>query len=363
MPDYARPSTFRLVGPNAKKVYTEQWSGTYSNSPRVNGVLVLRSNPCNLRHWRLTGYSETPSTYGYYSSGGGADSGYTPPQGFTPSDNQAYNRWRGKLHKGGASLGVTLGSWKQSRRMITDRCRKLGDHLDYALKRLNSNDVLRHRVERKKRSRELLADDILETKFGWKPLFEDLHASLFTVCKDGVPPEWVRGSGRSIQKSLYFSNSGQVRYTSECNFVVTTTYGAKVAISNPNLWLLNRLGLINPATVAWDLIPWSFVVQMFVNVNSLIESVTDTVGLDVTEHSITRSWKNLQQDLQVGTAGVYSGMVYKANQFVVSKTRTLGTPLKPVLALTVPELNWDLAVTAASLAVQKFKRINRLLGI
>lgn len=366
MPNYGRPSVKFPVYDNRGNVltvYKEQWSGSYNNSPRVNGKLMLQTNPCNLKHWRLTGYSNSPGVYGYLANLDGATSGETPPAGFTQADNMAYARWRGKLHKGGASLGVTLASWRQSRQMIVDRAKKLNQALDVTLTNLQDNPSKAARLRKKRRRKELLADDVLEYKFGWAPLFEDFHSALSTVCSDAVPPEWVRGRGKDQQSWSHVERTSTFFNIHTCSATLTTTYGAKVLINNENAWLLNRMGLINPATVVWDLVPWSFVVNMFVNVNSMISSVTDTVGLDVTDHNITRTWKMLHEQRFLGTGSYDLGCSAFSNQFVTSKVRTTGVPLRPVLAVKVPELNWELAVTAGALALQKFKRIGNLIGL
>lgn len=365
MASYRRPSTWFPVFDNhgnMMKVYREQWEGDYGTSRRVNGKLVLRTNRCSLKHWRLTGYSNNPGVYGYLLSLGGATSGHTPKT-FVHADNMAYARWRGKLHKGGAALGVSLAGWRQSRSMIVDRVKKLNSALDATITTLQKHPSKAARLRKKHRRKELLADDVLEYKFGWAPLFEDIHAAMNTVVAEAIPPEWVRGRGKDVERRRTSSNNGSVITVTDTYFTLTTTYGAKVLIKNENLWLLNRMGLINPATVAWDLVPWSFVVNMFVNVNSMISSVTDTVGLEVTDHNITRTWKLLQNDSKVGIAGYDKGASASSSQFVTSKVRTVGVPLKPVLAVRVPELNWELATTAAALALQKFKTIGKLIGL
>jgi hypothetical protein len=140
-----------------------------------------------------------------------------------------------------------------------------------------------------------------------------------------------------------------------------TSYSTKVTIDNPNLWLLNRMGLINPLTVAWDLVPWSFVVNMFVNVNSLLNSVTDTVGLNVTDMSITRTCKLIHD---YSLADKPSGTDRRRSSInVYQKRRVLGVPLKPTVEVKIPELNWELALIASSLVIQKFKRINKIIGL
>lgn len=347
--------TFSTWPDGSQKVVSSVYR-EWNRSPRVNGKLVLRALPLagiqkvNLLHssWQ-PGVTKPPDA----RNGGGIP----PNLNWTSVDNTAYNRWRGKLFKGGASLGVTAASWRQSRDMIVDRSNHLRRTLDSTIRVLERNPGA---VKRLRRERQPLANQVLETEFGWRPLFSDMHAALSTVCEDGVPPEWVGGVGRGIiVENTSFSNSD---FSTSQSWIgqQRTTYATKVSIDNPNTWLLNRLGLINPATVAWDLVPWSFVANMFVNVNSLLNSFTDTVGLNVTDMSITRTWK-LIHDYSYVRKDTYAGCSSSNN--VYNKDRTVGVPLKPKIEARIPELNWELCLIASSLVLQKFKTINKIIGI
>lgn len=44
--------------------------------------------------------------------------------------------------------------------------------------------------------------------------------------------------------------------------------------------MLSRIGLTNPAVLAWDVIPWSFVVNWVIPIGDWLESIDSTVGLD-----------------------------------------------------------------------------------
>lgn len=272
----------------------------------------------------------------------------------TEMENEIYNRFVGKLHKGGASLGVTLASWKQSRDMIVDRFSKLNPVLSAAEYRLRS----RRRSNRPKAARAR-ASDVLEFEFGWRPLVSDIQAALTTVCKDGIPPQHVKVS----QKFNHYESTPRGIPGNGYQTTITgqgrITASAMVSISNPNLWLLNRMGLINPGTVAWDLVPWSFVVNMFVNVNTLIESVSAYAGLTFGSSSITRSSVLLREQNYLSPNP--PGTVCETNTVTRIRNRTVGSVPSPRLEFKVPELNWELALIASSLAVQKFRRISELL--
>lgn len=282
----------------------------------------------------------------------------------TPSQmNEALARFNGRIRKGSASLGVTLASWKQSREMIVKRCQDTGKVLDGAYRSLKGSPSRRRKVSRK---RDPLANEVLEGEFGWKPLAQDLTAALTTVCQDGIPPQWCKGRAkRSIHKVVL---KNETLFETLMGESLVTVSGC-VSISNPNLWLLNRLGLINPATVIWDLIPWSFVVNMFVNVNQMISSITDRVGLDITEQSTTRSSNLILESLRFGPAGftdlherdLKGLLVGKAKSTCKFRDRAVGDFPNPQWEVKVPELNWELAVIASSLLLQKAQRLNSLI--
>jgi len=50
----------------------------------------------------------------------------------------------------------------------------------------------------------------------------------------------------------------------------------------------SQLGFVNPVSVAWQLVPFSFVVDWFVNVGQFIGSYTDFVGVEQSNPCVTR---------------------------------------------------------------------------
>jgi hypothetical protein len=268
---------------------------------------------------------------------------------FTDSDmNAALSKFRGKVRSGDASLGVTLASWRQSRDMITSRLNKINLLFDSALRK-------RTVVRRASKTRRT-ANAVLEGEFGWVPLLADVHAAVFTVA-GRVPPEWVRAAHKlkvlQVDNNLDSNPRIYQTLTGDASIVIS----ANVAITNPNAWLLNKAGLINPLTVAWDLVPWSFVVNMFVNVNQVLSSLTDDVGLTYSNGSITRSSSVLREQRAVRVVSPSEAYTSFANVKCKTKDResfvTLPTPR---LSFKVPNFSWETAVIASSLIVQKLKK-------
>jgi hypothetical protein len=285
---------------------------------------------------------------------------WPPNFSFASLDSVVASKFNGKLRKGSASMGVTLGSWSQSREMIVKRSSDLGKVTQSAYNRLNRNPK---QLKELRHKREPLANEVLETEFGWRPLYEDFHTALTSVCQDGIPDQWITSRHREyLTYDTGIVTNGYTKYYRKYLGRAMVTYSANVAIANPNLWLLNRLGLVNPATVIWDLIPWSFVVNMFVNVNAMISSVTDEVGLDIKNRSITRSalilreeWFNNSYPFTRPNTG------YQAEYKFNYRSRVLDAKPSVKWTMKAPKVNWELALIASSLALQKVTRLNNLI--
>jgi hypothetical protein len=198
-----------------------------------------------------------------------------------------------------------------------------------------------------------LASNFLEGEFGWVPLLADVWSVVGTVFGDSsIPPTWCKASSSYTMNETTKTGNGLNGTFQSLSGTARVTISAKVEISNPNLWAANRLGIINPLTVAWDLVPWSFVVNMFVNIDKLIGSLTDTVGLAITNGSTTyssvifREFTDWRQDLSTNPPGRFDSF---SNVLGRKRSRTVGTPPRPSLQFKLPKANLELAAIAASL--------------
>jgi len=352
-----RRNSVYITDEHNRKVLIFDVDEVSSSSPRINGHLMLAQQPYTRKMARLI-IGTSGSKAWYPNCSVNVDRRYPESLDWASIDNVALAKFNGKLRYGSASLGVTLGSWRQSRDMIVRRSKDLGDAADRAREALRINPGWLRYLRKGKR--DPLANQVLEHKFGWKPLFTDIHAALSSVCEHAIPPEFVKSRHRRhvVESTHDVGPYDWVRQ--EWEGLAMTTVSARVSISNPNLWLLNRMGLINPATVAWDLVPWSFVVNMFVNVNAMIGSVTDHVGLQIEDKATTRTWKGLSRVQTYNS--FYPDDGYSDNRILWSdKKRIVGSIPSYSWEFKLPSLNWDLAVTAASLALQKVKKLNSLI--
>jgi hypothetical protein len=216
--------------------------------------------------------------------------------------NKAYSRFVELVKSDQASLGAALGERRKSMEMIANRCLQLHKFVR-AVKKFRFGDAAKalglskSQIPKGVRGKgKAFASNVLEYSFGWAPLVSDIGNAVDTLQK-GVPPPTVRGRASEPWR---WSSSTQVgdSTTHIVTQVIKVQYGAKVQVSNPNLFLANQLGFVNPASVVWELIPFSFLVDYVVNVSDFLSSFTDLWGVSLidpyaTETVLTQSNETL----------------------------------------------------------------------
>jgi hypothetical protein len=122
----------------------------------------------------------------------------------------------------------------------------------------------------------------LEYSFGWKPLTQDIWDGVNAIGQP-VPAGTVSGSGFQKVDATYKSRW----YTQTVRGKGYVKYGADVYVENPNLYLLQQLGLANPLEIAWELVPFSFMVDWVFDVGTCLGAMTDLLGLGVSRKYAT----------------------------------------------------------------------------
>lgn len=128
----------------------------------------------------------------------------------------------------------------------------------------------------------------LEYNWGWKPLVQDMHSGLVTLCSDPFDVRKIVGRGKAVRtfddRPPPFSKgmAGSVRTGVHLH--------ARVKIRNFNTYLANQLGLLNPADVIFDAIKFSYALNWVSNAQQVLQSWTDFAGLDVLDPVTTRKY-------------------------------------------------------------------------
>jgi hypothetical protein len=137
-----------------------------------------------------------------------------------------------------------------------------------------------------KRESKAFANNFLEYHFGWEPLVKDIYAATESVTNPFKPKRY-RGRGRYSDQVVSYGNGSMfiTKTESKCQ------HQADISVSNPNALLMSQLGLVNPASVVWEAVKFSFVVDWFANVGQVLSSMTDFVGLSLTNSFTSTSQK------------------------------------------------------------------------
>jgi len=264
--------------------------------------------------------------------------------------NTAYAKFRGKLYYGKAALGVTAASYRQSADMIRGRYAQMSAPADRMLAQWAT-------LPTGKKAKSL-ANAHLEVIFGWQPLIEDIQASAKSVIQHADTFSHVKGRAQTpIRSTSLKALSSSLTENRDYDLHMRVAICATAEVRNLNTWLLERAGLLNPVAVAWDLVPWSFIVNMFVSTGAVVNSITDFAGLGLSDSGVTTSVKGLYWT-QYGWKDYYG----EDQVFNSSKTRELRPPERPYFVTRLPDVNWDLVAMAASLFTQKFSKLARLVG-
>lgn len=220
------------------------------------------------------------------------------------TESIARERFNSKL-RSQAELGAALGEARQSIDMISKRSQQLFQ-FTRALRRFDfvqAGRILGVTVYVKKRryyrqtprgpkplqlrrKARAYSSNFLEYSFGWAPLIGDIGSAIDILGSPNVGNVNVIGRARttdSLDRRVYAgSYLGQTAHMNAFHlFDVVATCKANVRVSNPNTSLAAQLGLVNPAAVLWELVPFSFVADYFVNVQSYLENYTSTLGLEL----------------------------------------------------------------------------------
>lgn len=121
-----------------------------------------------------------------------------------------------------------------------------------------------------------LANDILLYQYGLRPLIHDLSDVLAYFMEDDKVYTKAKGTYRSPKMTsvLHDSSIDGVHCIVRESYRVDFTWACTVEILYKNLQKVSELGLTDLPSLAWELTPWSFVVDWFVPVGEAIASLS-----------------------------------------------------------------------------------------
>lgn len=254
---------------------------------------------------------------------------------FDPSlMNAALTAARLKLKRKKVDLGVAFGERKQTSNLVA----KTASRLTGAVRRLRRGEIRGamnalgiRRSARQPRSR-LWSNNWLELQYGWKPLLSDVFGACEALSKRPASDWRVTAKGVRSRKQIatrtFWSWDAGV-YTAECDIVAFVRIDAMP--QNDAIMSLASLGVTNPLTVGWELLPYSFVVDWFIPIGQYLDSLDASFGFGSaytsSTHFIKGEWKGAGLSIRSGDFQIEND--YRDRKRIVRLQRTVsnGIPM------------------------------------
>lgn len=286
-----------------------------ANSPRVYGVLKLRPNSFFYQKGHGTYQKWYNSTNHPFEANAIKGEGYrqgihSPKDGMYrlskfPHDdvfNSLKIQLLGELHEHDVNLAVVYAERTATANLVKGTATKLLKGAR-ALKKGNFSEAARHlglprsglrkdhkgKWKRTNFTRDAFSQKWLEFSYGWAPLYNDMYGSLVAADKALAknpfrltPVSKQAHYSETITSSSLASNGPypvEVQLIEKVHVKQVMKIACNVRVNNPALATVQSVGLTNPALVAWELVPFSFVIDWFVPIGSWLTAVAPLVGI------------------------------------------------------------------------------------
>lgn len=176
---------------------------------------------------------------------------------------------------------------------------------------------------------------LLAVRYGWAPLMGTISGAAEVLSGDTTedPPVRIKRSGKRQGSRYVWSDDNGGMCGEDGIFSQSVTIAGTAVVSNPDLLLANKLGLVNPQYWAWDATPWSFIVDWWLPVGKFLNSFTATVGLSFLDASVTRGryWNGTLTGAKWINTDPWNPVWSKATMPTIGviRSRTLGNPPQP----------------------------------
>jgi hypothetical protein len=214
--------------------------------------------------------------------------------------------------------------------------------------------------------KDFAASSWLEVKYGWTPLLSEIHSGSEALANHlhKVDSSDHKAQGRgAAETGLVWAPSAGYKGAATGKRKVNCRYTIYSRIIDGQARATAGLGLTNPLSVGWELLPFSFVVDWFLPVGSFIDSLSATAGMSFTSGSLSIK---VTEDIKASIhSTLYGGQwystpwPYQSNSFTFERQVLVDYPSRAKILQgrkSISEaLNLNKATTALALLASVFK--------
>lgn len=203
---------------------------------------------------------------------------------------------RNKFKRYDLDLGVAYGERKATSRALGDTAKRLALSA-MELKRGHYRNAARylgilHDVKKPRGSN--WTNHWLQYQYGWKPLLSDVYGAVDALSKREQRDWRVTAKAYRQNEDVFQKNVSNWAGSAARHQGVFVRIDALP--SNDLTMSLSSLGVLNPLNVAWELVPYSFVVDWFLPIGKWLDSLDALLG-----------YTNIYQSVTTYTKTVYNG--------------------------------------------------------
>jgi hypothetical protein len=169
------------------------------------------------------------------------------------------------------NLAVSAAESKQTASMVAKSLRSVGTWKRQAL------DLIRVLGKPLSKGSKSASNKWLEATYGWIPLFQDIHG-VAVFHRNYMKERQVQAQGYITTRD--YIKVGVNPYTSESSWTVTDRLrmSRRLRITDTAAVDLNRLTSLNPLAIAWELVPYSFVVDWVFDIGGYLQNLETACG-------------------------------------------------------------------------------------
>lgn len=207
----------------------------------------------------------------------------------------------------------------------------------------------------------------LALQYGWLPLLNDIYGAAEVLAERNATQMEGRVRG-SVKLTLQQDLDRYIKAVNPADYNVTTwntvdyycKYVVRFTTPNRPLQTLSSLGITNPLVLAWELLPYSFVVDWFLPIGNWLNTFDATLGLQFAGGSVTTFKRSRVRSVATRNA-VQSGnrltgqMDYFRENINCNRSKLLSFPIPGLPSFKNP-LSLTHAANAIALLSQSFKR-------
>lgn len=325
--------------------YPEQSRVTFivSGFGRGDRVHATPGQFTKTRHVRYSGYTQknnSPPYHNYSKTGGGFQ--LVPAPSYAMQTSLLYNGALSKLHdtlRGNVDLTIDIAQFGQTVRML----RAVTQLTNYIRSFSPRN----------------WANKWLEYQYGWRPLVDTVYGAFEVTMNAGFGTRLIKGRHTIKQRSNTNRAFQSMAGVTE-QFVDTDSQRCELGVAfvlRPSaLQALANYGSLNPASILWELTPYSFIADWFIDIGGYLRNLETYL---LYQNSVAWSYCTYTQRT-TRKAFVYgkstSGYTYYWNgSYVYSyKNRTAGGYSAPYRPRFNANLGWQRVLSAGALLKQRF---------